>query len=499
MIAILLADNTLHAQSLPRQFRALRRVAFPARSPATETSGVAVADYDLDGAPDLVFCDFADTKQLYLYKNDGRGGFADVTATALPALPRTFAWKVAFLRADADVFPDILVTMAGRKLLLLNQGNGTFKDVSATNIPQTVISSTGIAVGDVDGDGDMDVVLTSAWTDNELWLNDGRGVFTDASVTNLPNARTLGSWDATFADVDGDKDLDVFFGNSNYKHQTLMINDGKGVFRFDTIGLPGPQTSTRRVAVGDVDGDGDVDAFFGNFAQQDRLMINDGKGLFRDETVARLPLGLTGTYGAEMADIDEDGDLDIVVANYTNPTMPTQPLTLLLNDGTGKFFDATSHRMPNVPLNSLCVAIADFDRDRDADIAFAGWLTDDGIYVNHEGQLTAGSAPKIGATWSLDVHAQPGYAKYKQSGVALLGSSQLVPRVSTPWGQLGISPPWFLIGPWTVLPSTNGTTTIPVQVPNDPALQNIDLWLQGVHDHAPTDVRLMNVWHETIR
>ncbi|MCB9880402.1 MAG: VCBS repeat-containing protein [Planctomycetes bacterium] len=497
--AVVASNACLVAQSTFTQFREVKRTPWPTRTPATDTSSVAVGDYNLDGAPDLAFVDFATTNQVYLYKNDGRGGFTDVTASALPTMPATRGWKIAFLRADADPFPDIIVTMSGRNVLLLNQRNGTFKDVSGTNIPQSTYSSYGLDVGDVDGDGDQDIVLGSTSSQNELWLNDGKGVFSDATATNMP-VGSLSAWDATLADVDGDKDLDVFFGNSSGKQQQLYINDGKGVFKDETATrMPVLAVSTRQIAVGDVDGDGDVDVFLGNYQQQDMLLINDGKGVFKDETAARLPQWLNGTYGAIMADIDEDKDLDIFVGNYTSPTAPTQALTLLLNDGSGKFTDATATRMPNVNNSVLNMAVADFDRDRDLDVAFANWRGDDGIYFNHEGQLGADAAPKIGTTWNLDVYAQPGYTKLPQAGVVLLGVGELSPRVSTQWGWLGIAPPWFVISGWTVLPTSNGKTTIPLPIPNDTNLQNVKLWWQGFHNHVPTDARLMNVWVETIQ
>lgn len=495
-IALLLTTGFCVAQTAT-QFREIKRNAFPVDS--RNTSSLAIGDYNLDGVPDLIYTDFTLANQVQLYRGDGLGNFTDVTATALPSAGTVRGWKVTFLRADADPFPDIFLAMAGQNRLFLNQRNGTFKDVTSTNLPVVVRSSYGLDIGDVDGDGDMDIVMGNTSVQNDLWLNNGRGVFSDVTSTNMP-AGSQGAWDATLADVDGDKDLDVFFANSSNKIQQLYINNGKGVFTDETsTRMPTLSTSARQCAAGDVDGDGDIDVFFGCYNGQDLLLINDGKGFFKDETSTRLPSRTNGTYGAIMADIDEDKDLDIFVGAFTSTTAPTAPISLLLNDGKGKFTDATAARMPNVNMNALNFAVGDIDLDQDIDLAYANWAGQNGVYFNHEGQVTADAAPKIGTTWSLDVYAQPGYATLPQSGILLLGVGPLSPRVQTPWGRLGIAPPWFVVSGWAIPPKQSGKYTLPLPVPNDATLRGVKLWWQGFHAHVPIDTRLMNVWVETIQ
>ena len=488
LVAALATASLSHAQS---QFEKRARFAFPATS--TNTSSLAVGDFNLDGAPDVVLVDFTSSAQIALHQNDGRGGFVDVTAKALPAQTTTSrAWKVAFLRADRDIFLDILVSFAGQNRLYLNQRNGTFKDVTTSNLPTTGYASYGLAVGDVDADGDMDVVIGNTSTQNELWLNDGNGKFSDVTTSNMPTG-SQGAWDATLADVDGDKDLDVFFGNSSAKLQQLYLNDGKGKFTDVTNSqMPNLTSTTRQIVVGDVDGDGDVDAFCANYTQQNRLYLNNGKGTFTDATTTHLPVLTDGSYGAHMIDVDEDGDLDVVVGNFNGN------VGLFLNDGKGVFSDASS-RIAGSTNNILNIASGDVDRDGDADLVFAGWGQPNGVLFNHEGQLYSDAAPAIGKVWSLDVYAQPGYSKFPQGGAVLLGSGELKPRVNTPFGYLGIAPPWYVMTGWSLTPTSSGKFTVKIAIPNDTRLKNLPLWFQGIHSHIPVDTRLMNVWLDTIQ
>src|SRR5262245_9439228 len=114
--------------------------------------------------------------------------------------------------------------------------------------------------------------------------------------------------------------------------------------QFDELGkrgLPPDRDDTRAVARGDVDGDGDLDVVFGNWGQPSRLCLNDGSGIFSDATAARMPVpGPIYTMAVALGDVDGDGDLDLVLGGYG------QQSRLYLNDGTGTFTDATAARMP---------------------------------------------------------------------------------------------------------------------------------------------------------
>ncbi|MEM7585808.1 MAG: FG-GAP-like repeat-containing protein [Acidobacteriota bacterium] len=262
--------------------------------------------------------------------------YVDVTATHLPVLDGpTMDAAVADVDADGDL--DLLLAQEHQpNILLINDGSGRLTNVSAAQLPQVARDSEDIAFGDFDGDGDVDAVVVSEDDEiNELYLNDGRGHFTDGGdrlpVTGRTNA-------VVTADLDGDGALDLILGNSG--QNVLLLNDGQGHFREATGNdgtqgrLPAVEDITQDLELGDVDGDGDLDLLVGN-QDANRLLINDGQGVFRD---VELPMREVPeeTREADFGDVDGDGNLDILFANIRGFVRDADPRNrLLLGEGTG--------------------------------------------------------------------------------------------------------------------------------------------------------------------
>jgi hypothetical protein len=177
-------------------------------------------------------------------------------------------------------------------------------------------------------------------------------------------------------DIDNDDDLDVLFPNAPGLFQNegnqifaVYVNNGTGAFtNVSQAALGGVVGQIRQVAVGDVDHDGDVDLYAPEaFGGTDRFFINDGTGNFTDEQAQRMPAGLGSHAGAaRFADVDNDGDLDLWVADGYATSSATAA-HLYLNDGSGKFTDATG----NLPTGQQGVDPDDFDvfdADRDWDL-----------------------------------------------------------------------------------------------------------------------------------
>ena len=144
------------------------------------------------------------------------------------------------------------------------------------SFPGVIDSTRAVAMGDVDGDGDLDLLIGHTWGSDMLLINDGAGGFSvDTSFQQLVDtslATTPSVWGVAMGDVDGDGDLDVLIGRE-LKANQLLINDGAGGFSVDAS-FPGGVANTHAVAMGDVDGDGDLDLLIGNNNAANQLLIN---------------------------------------------------------------------------------------------------------------------------------------------------------------------------------------------------------------------------------
>ncbi len=208
---------------------------------------------------------------------------------------------------------------------------------------------------------------------------------------------------ARVTDVDGDGDLDLvavncggFFSNPTPQPLTIYTNDGAGSFTNGSALVSNYVASLRQVAFGDIDNDGDVDLFApaAGADQPDALFVMDG-GTFTNEAAARLPANLSSDAGAtRFGDFDNDGDLDIIVANgYLNGGGPAG---LYYNDGAGNFTAAPSGSVPSIGGgNPDDLDLADVDGDFDLDVYVnnhsgqnALWLNDgDGTFTDASSTL----------------------------------------------------------------------------------------------------------------
>ena len=284
---------------------------------------------------------------------------------------------------------------------------GWFLDQTTIRLPFANNNSIEADFGDVDNDGDIDVVVANAGQDKDvLLINLGNGLFEDQSY-RLQVMNSEVSTDVEFADIDNDGDLDLGVAKSGFGgggQCRILINDGKGFFSEETtIRLPPLLASTRDLDFGDVDGDGDVDTIMANVyvfgasvSRQNRILINNGYGYFTDETLKpdgtayRFPIDNASSRSVVLGDVDNDGDLDIVWANridnefmgdYDGPQN-----RLWLNDGLGFFQDVTDEQFPIDADSSRDVAMGDVDNDGDLDIVEANSRHENGHQAPLPGQ-----------------------------------------------------------------------------------------------------------------
>jgi hypothetical protein len=277
---------------------------------------------------------------------NGFMGWRDASSTlpARQAPGHSMAAQAADIDSDGDL--DLVVAMEFRpNRLLLNDGRGVFADASA-RLPRTARDSEEVAVTDFNGDGRLDIAVANEDDiRQELYLQgaDGSFVLAEDRLAVRVKANAVVAFDP---DRDGDQDL--FFGGNQVS--VLMINDGSGRFTDQSLTwLPDTSAATQDVAVGDVDADGDADLLLGN-EDRNQLYLNEyPQPRFRLASPGTLqrPGGGEETRDAELADLDGDGDLDAVFANVAmfNPNA-TPGGRILLNAGNGFFSDAPASWQP---------------------------------------------------------------------------------------------------------------------------------------------------------
>jgi hypothetical protein len=284
--------------------------------------------------------------------------------------------KVGDVDGDGDL--DILTGGAWQtqaKLFLRDASGWT--DASA-QLPQQMTAIGDAEFGDIDGDGDLDIVLadwggtnpgTNTGGRTRLYRNDGTGHFTDDTAAAMPDVLVRWSWDMELVDVDNDWDLDVLVSSKLSATSFLFQNDGAGHFTDVTQTALPHFTNNYEFEAMDIDGDGDLDLATINDGanSRDHIFVNRGDGTFADETAARLA-GAANPAADDNAvvwlDVDSDGDADLLVASLSGADR------LLLNDGTGHFTLATG-ATPNDTPGSLGIAVADLDGDNRLDVVQA--------------------------------------------------------------------------------------------------------------------------------
>ena len=350
---------------------------YPPLGDTTFSTGVACGDYDSDGDLDIYLANCYSSNKLF--RNEGGGVFVD--ATNNPLDDPDCGWGVGWGDYDNDGDLDLYLTncFTGNRLFR-NEGGGSFVD--ATTGPLGDYPACGVAFswGDFDNDGDLDIYLMNADSSCKLFRNDGGGTFVDA--TSGPLGCPGDNRAVSCADYDNDGDLDIYLVTGGMLPNKLFRNDGGLVFVDATGGPLGDLGSARGVDWGDYDNDGDLDIYFANYNEGNKLLRNDGGGAFVDVTTPVLADGGNPTNVA-WADYDKDGDLDLFISKAPMGTFRGE-IKLLRNDGSGVFVNATSGALSDTGF-WYGSTLGDFDNDGDLDIYVANAGGSNRLIMNQKG------------------------------------------------------------------------------------------------------------------
>jgi hypothetical protein len=349
------------------------------------TNKVELADLDGDGHLDILLANgggysstgSAELSRVWRNLGNWSGGgphCTEVTGTVLPG----FSGRSRFIKAaDVDNDGDLdLLTGGGyqSQLKLFTQAAGVWTDASA-QLPQQASSAGDADIGDVDGDGDLDVVIadwgagnpsTNAGGRTRLYRNNGSGAFTDETTVSMPDVLVRWSWDLDLVDVDNDWDLDVLVSCKACTGSHLFQNDGLGNFSNHSEVIPDFANNYDFEPV-DIDNDGDLDLVTVNDGPNftEHVLVNDGAGAFVDETSTRLvgtanPTNVDDNT-AQWLDVDSDGDADLIFATLGSER-------LLVNDGSGVFTRDPVQATPDDTPATLGLAVGDIDGDSRPDL-----------------------------------------------------------------------------------------------------------------------------------
>jgi hypothetical protein len=331
-------------------------------------------DIDNDGDDDLIITGkgtpLREPIETTLYRNDGAGNFSVVMGAPFEAV---FGGAVGFADIDNDMDLDLLITGSNQggwrtANLYLNDGMGNFSLVSGT--PFTANWGGDFDFGDIDGDGDIDIVMTGIdQQDNALTKlyenqNIGSGTFVEITGSGL---EAVGNSAVEFVDIDNDNDLDIILAgenNQSNKVTHLYTNNGSGSFSL-VANTPFDAVDVGDIAIADTDMDGDDDILISGDGANgiiSKLYLNDGTGSFT--LLTGTPFAGASAGETDFADFDNDGDMDVLITGFGAAIISN----VYENLGGNDFVLADS--LAGAYTSST--AIGDLDGDQDLDILIGG-------------------------------------------------------------------------------------------------------------------------------
>lgn len=273
--------------------------------------GAAVGDVDGDGDPDVVISVYKSSYPTRVYLNDGTAVFKELSG----AFRTNVGYTVELIDLDGDGDLDAAGEDNTATHIFWNDGGGFFSSEPGRY-------PVGAVWGDLDLDGDQDMFGKIEGTGYALQFNDGTGSFSEPRLIEDVQAMALGG--IALGDLDRDGDLDVVVTNGHHASKSfsafVMLNDGNGFFA-RTVQIFDPVKNSEPV-LGDLDLDGDLDLVLSDHFEACQIWLNDGTGMFVD---SGFRFGGDQFYSdAQLGDLDGDGDLDIMLSTFGNTHGPNE-------------------------------------------------------------------------------------------------------------------------------------------------------------------------------
>ena len=336
--------------------------------------------------------------KVYQFRAAATGGpavFSNASRDVATATNDTRATSLGDLDGDGDLD---LITGNNLQVNQVYLGNGSGSFAAGNNVETgTTLRTHATSLGDLDGDGDLDLITGNNLEVNRVYLGNGSGSF--AAGNNVETGTTLRTYATSLGDLDGDGDLDLITGN-NGEVNRVYLGNGSGSFAAGSDVETGTTNNTRAVSLGDLDGDGDLDLITGNYIAVDRVYLGNGDGTFAAGSDVETGTPLR-TFATSLGDLDGDGDLDLATGNHS-----PQVNKVYLGNGNGTFA-AGSDLESGITNATRSTPLGDLDGDGDLDLITGNYSNQaNRLYLsNGNGTFAAGSnaATPTNQTWSVSL------------------------------------------------------------------------------------------------